>query len=208
MSLAYKISAWNRQRKWERFLEHFHPTHEMTILDIGFNATEYSDTDNYLEKHYPYPKQITALGIDDPTVFQKKYPDVQAIQYDGKVFPFKDGTFDIAWSNAVLEHVGSFDDQVAFLKEIARTSTHGFITTPNKRFPIEVHTRVPLLHWLPKRWFDAFLRVIGKTWATGKYMELLTKRQLKRALNEAGIASYTIYHNRLCGCTLDFVVIW
>ena len=208
MSFAYKISAWNRKRKWKQFQDQFHPTKEMKILDIGFNATEYSDTDNFLEKHYQYPNQITALGIDDPTEFQKKYPDVTAVQYDGKVFPFKNKQFDICWSNAVLEHVGSYGAQVLFLKEIARTSAHGFITTPNKHFPIEVHTRVPLLHWLPKQWFDAFLRFIGKEWATGDYMRLVSKKELQCCLKDAGIDSYKIIHNRLFGFTLDFIVIW
>jgi len=208
MSLAYTISAWNRQRKWKRFLKTFHPTQEMAVLDVGFNAVEYSKTDNFLEKHYPYQDRITALGIDDPTEFQKKYPKVRAVQYDGSIFPFEDSAFDICWSNAVIEHVGSYRDQVHFLKEIRRTSMHGFITTPNKYFPIEVHTRIPFLHWLPKQWFDACLRMMGKQWATGSYMRLLSKKELKKSLHEAGISSYTIVHNRLCGLTLDFIVIW
>ncbi|MBP9760730.1 MAG: methyltransferase domain-containing protein [Candidatus Magasanikbacteria bacterium] len=208
MSLAYKISSWNRKRKWQRFVDVFPITPEWRILDVGFNAVEYSDTDNFLEKNYPYPKQITALGIDDPKDFQKKYPQVKAIQYDGNIFPFSDTYFDVCWSNAVIEHVGNFQKQIDFLREIKRTSRHAYITTPNKLFPIEVHTRVPLLHFFPKSVFDAFLRLIKKEWATGSYMSLLSKKELELALKKAGIENFYIYQNKLFGFTLDFVVVW
>jgi len=181
----------------------------MSVLDVGFSNKEYSDTDNFLEKHYPYPEQITALGIDEPTLFHKRYPAVRAVQYDGSIFPFPDQSFDICWSNAVVEHVGERDDQLRFLKEIRRVAQHGYITTPNKFFPVEVHTRVPLLHiLLPKRLFDRFLRYIGKGWATGSYMRLLSKRDLDRLLRDAGFTSYRIVQNRIGLWTLDFVVLF
>jgi hypothetical protein len=69
MSIAYKISAFNRKRKWKKFLEIIKPTPLMTILDVGFTENEYSATDNFLEKNYPYPQNITALGIDTPKKF-------------------------------------------------------------------------------------------------------------------------------------------
>ena len=61
MRIADRVSAWNRARKWELFLNVIKPTPTMRVLDVGFNATEYSPVDNFLEKHYPYPEQITAL---------------------------------------------------------------------------------------------------------------------------------------------------
>ncbi len=206
-TVAYKISGWNRRRKWNLFMEYMKPASETQILDVGFNNIEYSETDNFIEKHHSYPKNITALGIGEADKFRKKYPDVKAVVYDGKVFPFTDKEFDLCWSNAVVEHVGTRNDQRFFLKEISRVSDAFFITTPNRFFPIEVHTRVPLLHiLLPKKWFDGILRVIGKSWATGSYMRLLSYRDIISLLKEAGITDYTIIRNRLCGFTLDFVI--
>jgi hypothetical protein len=34
-------------------------------------------------------------------------------------------------------------------------------TTPNKDFPVEVHTFVPFAHWLPDHQFRAVLRTLG-----------------------------------------------
>ncbi len=208
MSLAYNISGWNRRRKWQSFLNIIQPTAETTILDCGFTDKEFSDTDNFLEKNYPYPDQITALSIDESKEFTFRYPHIKNIVYDGKIFPFPDQSFDICWSNAVLEHVGNQERQILFLNEIKRVAKVAFITTPNKYFPVEVHTRVPLLHFLPKKVFDRYLNLTGKAWASGDYMYLLSLRDLHRRLNAAGIYQYTIIKNRLLFFVLDFVVIF
>ena len=231
MSLAYKISGWNRKRKWDRFIEEIQPTAESTILDIGFSEEEYSDTDNFLEKHYPQTEQITALCLETPEAYlharkdinfqvpeeaiavkkkqaSKRYPQLEIVTYDGKNFPFKDKIFDICWSNAVLEHVGEEKEQIVFLKEIKRVAKKGFITTPNKYFPVEVHTRIPLLHFLPKKVFDRFLHFIGKGWAADEYMYLLSLGDLCKRLEAAGITKYKIIKNRLLFFTMDFVVVF
>lgn len=206
MSLAYSISAYNRKRKWKLFLQTFPPKKHQTVLDVGYSDVEHSETENYIEKHYPFQKNITALGIDAPDSFQNKYPKVRVVQYDGTRFPFQDGEFDVCWSNAVLEHVGNEDDQILFLQEIARTSKSAFITTPNRYFPIETHTRLPFVHFFPKKICDFFFIMMGKGWATGGYMTLLSKRDVKRLLSRAGIENYRILSNRLL-FPLDFVIV-
>ncbi len=206
MSLAHRVSRWNRDRKWRLFQQHFDLTPDSKVLDVGFSENEYSASDNYIERHYPYPGQLTALGVDQPDTICERYPQVQFVHYDGGRFPFEDKAFDICWSNAVIEHVGDRAAQRDFLAEIARVSRRAFITTPNRYFPIEVHTRTPLLHFLPKPVFDRWLRLIGKAWAAGDYMDLLSHRELQRLLREAGIADYRIHRNRLFPFTLDFVV--
>lgn len=207
MSLAYKISAFNRGRKWETFMREIQPSPEMKVLDVGFSENEYSATDNYLEKHYPYPEMLTALGVDEPKKFKERYPKVKAVQYDGTIFPFEDKQFDICWSNAVIEHVGDRDKQLIFLSEIRRVAKRVFFTTPNRLFPVEVHTRTPLLHLLPKNIFDGYLSLIGKKWATGDYMHLLSYGDITGLLSKAGIRDYKIIKNRFFGFTIDFVVV-
>ncbi|MBN1950898.1 MAG: methyltransferase domain-containing protein [Bacteroidales bacterium] len=206
MSIANKISLYNRKRKWKTFLEVVRPEENTTILDVGFNDTVVFENDNFLERNYQYRKNITALGIEEPVNFNKQYPEIKAVTYDGKIFPFADKEFDIVWSNAVLEHVGDFDRQLLFLKEIKRTGKRAFISTPNRLFPFEVHTLVLFLHWLPRKIFHKYLLWIGKEWATGDYMYLLSRSDIKKLLRDAGITRYRIFANRLMGFTLDFVM--
>jgi len=206
-SIAYRISGYNRRRKYKKFLRLLNPIVSDRILDIGFTEVEYSDNDNFLEKNYPHQKNIIALGVDRAEEFSKRYPLVQAVSYDGGNFPFKDKEFDIAWSNAVIEHVGPEEKQLIFLKEAIRVSRRLFLTTPNRNFPIEVHTRTILLHFLPKNIFDKYLNLIGKSWATGDYMNLLTIKRMKRLLLRAGVTNYQIITNKFLCFTLDFVVV-
>ncbi len=208
MSLASYISAFNRRRKWEIFLRELQPGENSEILDIGFSDREYSAVDNFLEKNYEHQEKITAIGIDRPDEFLRRYPRVKARQYDGRRIPFGDKQFDICWSNAVIEHVGGRERQAAFLKEIKRVGRKRFVTTPSRFFPIEIHTRLPLLHYLPKNIFDSFLKLIGKKWATSDHLNLLSYHQLKRILAAAGISDYRIIKNKLLGLTLDFIIIF
>ena len=209
-SLAYRVSAWNRWRKWRLFNELIRPGPDTTVLDVGFQGDEYSMTDNFIEKHYPYPGKLTALGVDEPEQFRRRYPEIKAIHYGGGVFPFGDREFDVCWSNAVLEHVGSRAEQLLFVREIRRVAKHGFFTTPNRRFPVEVHTRTPFLHFLPTSWFEAYLRTVGKEWATGPYMRLLTGGELTSLLREAGFkrGEFRIIRHRLVGFTMEFIVVF
>jgi SAM-dependent methyltransferase len=208
MSLAYKISAWNRKRKLKLFLKEFQPITEKTILDTGFQDEEYTGTENFLEKNFSYLNQITALSLDAPKASLATYPNLRVVTYDGKVFPFPDQSFDICWSNAVLEHVGTEEQQVLFLKEIKRVAKTAFITTPNKYFPIEVHTLTPLLHFLPKEVFDRYLSLIGKEWAAGDYMKLLSVWDVHRFLHKAGVKKYKIFKNRFFLFPMDFAIVF
>lgn len=208
--LIYAVSDYNRLRKFNFFMKYFRPGPEVRVLDVGASNQETQKNANIIEKKYPYPNKLTALGIIEFTQdeFKKRYPEVKTVTYDGRRFPFGDEEFDICWSNAVIEHVRDGADRELFLKEIRRVSKAAFITTPNRFFPFETHTKLPLLHWLPKRIFDNMLGRIGMGWATGDYMTLMGKRDIKRLLERCGIRHYTIKSNRFLGFTMDFAVIF
>jgi SAM-dependent methyltransferase len=206
-SLALRLAEANRARKFDAFMALVKPTAETSVLDVGFTGEEYREGDNYLEKHYPYREQITALGIDATEKFVARYPEVRVVTYDGRRFPFRDQEFDVCWSNAVLEHVGDRARQVLFLQEVRRVAKRAFVTTPNKHFPVELHTRTPLLHNLPAPLFEKYLAMTGKAWATGDYMKLLSLKDVRELLGEAGISGYSIIKNRLGAFIVDMVIV-
>ena len=208
-SIRVKISVFNRTRKYNTFMEIAKPTSETTVLDVGYTDTDAAESYNYLEKNYPYPQNITALGVDEPKFFQKRFPQVKVVKYDGGKFPFEDKAFDVCWSNAVLEHVGNKEKQKEFLAEIKRVSKLAFVTTPNKNFPIEVHTNVFLLHsFLSKEMFDKYLCLVGKEWGAGDWLNLLSLKDIKEMLASIGVSSYKIVKNKLLLFTLDFVIVY
>jgi SAM-dependent methyltransferase len=206
--LLLQISKVNRQRKLKTFLNIIAPNEGTKILDVGIGDTEYTPYDNFLENNYGFINNITGLSIEPIRFFKQRYPAVEVVVYDGQNFPFRDKAFDVIWSNAVLEHVGNRSMQEIFLREINRCGKRAFITTPNRYFPIEVHTRIPLVHWLPKKYFDTFLCKIGKDWAARDYMDLLNYHELQSLLLKAEIAHASIIGNYWGPFILDFMVIF
>ncbi len=207
--LAYAISKKSREDKFRFFLDALQPSQNDSILDVGVNDIEYSPTDNYLEKNYAFPGNITAIAHDTLDHFRARYNHIKAVVADGTKLPFEDSAFDVSYSNAVIEHVGGRVAQQHFLSELVRVSKRGFLTTPNRYFPIEVHTRIPLLHiLLSKKYFDAFLDSIDKSWATGDYMHLLSYAQLESLLRSIPECRYQIHRHRFFGFTMTFSVTW
>ena len=154
MRLADAISLRSRKRKLRLFLDELQPTAETTVLDVGADELSFGEGDgcrtlNFFEEHYPWPERITALGLQDGEGFRARYPGIRYVQGDACALPFADGEFDIVFSNAVIEHVGARERQRRFVREAIRVGRSVFVTTPNRRFPVEVHTRLPVVHWLP-----------------------------------------------------------
>ena len=179
MRLADSISLRSRERKLRLFLQELRPTADTTVLDVGADEVGFGEGDgcatmNFFEELYPWPERITALGLHDGAGFRARYPRIPYVQGDACALPFEDGAFDIVFSNAVIEHVGGRDRQRQLVSEAIRVGRRVFITTPNRRFPIEVHTRLPLVHWLPDAVSHRVYDVTGKE--IGAEVDLLTRR--------------------------------
>jgi hypothetical protein len=166
--VAGRISLASRRRKFRVFVDAFHPTPETTIVDVGVVDSGFgegggaSSTHNFLEAMYPWPSRITAVGLGALPSFEQAFPEITTVRADGRNLPFADGEFDIAFSNAVVEHVGDEDAQRAFVAELCRVARGVFVTTPNRWFPVDVHTLLPAVHWLPDRPRNALLRRLGR----------------------------------------------
>lgn len=161
-SVPQRITGRMRRSLYARFLSSVEPQSHETILDVGATSDRVHDFSNYLEAWYPHKSRITAVGIDDAKFLEELYPGITFLKADGRDLPFEDGAFDLVHSSAVLEHVGSRESQMQFIRELSRVARRAiFMTTPNRWFPVEVHTVLPLVHWLPAPWFRAILRRLG-----------------------------------------------
>ena len=161
-----------------------------SILDVGATSDQTYSHSNYLAAWYPHKSRITASGIDDATFLEDLYPGLRYVRADGRDLPFEDGAFDHVHSSAVLEHVGSRANQIKFLSELWRVSRRSlFVTTPNRGFPVEFHTVLPLVHWLPASAFRHFLRRTGRAFfADEENLNLMTAADMRRSAEAAGIA--------------------
>lgn len=161
-SLGERAMIVARDRIYADFLDLCRPDAASRILDVGVSDVV-TDSANVLERTFPHPENITALGLGEGNSFREAFPQVAYRQIEAnKRLPFADGSFDIATSNAVIEHVGSPENQAAFVRELSRVARKVFISAPNRFFPIEHHTAVPLLHfWRPT--FEVACKAMGKS---------------------------------------------
>lgn len=134
-----------------------------SIIDVGVTADKDQISSNFFENLYPMPEKITAFSDQDASWMEKEYKGLKFKQGTALEMPFEDNTFEMVFSSAVIEHVGSNQNQSKFIRECFRIAKkYVFITTPNRYHPIELHTAIPLIHWLPKNIHRKTLKIIGK----------------------------------------------
>jgi len=175
-----------RRKMFQLFMEEFTPDPHTTILDVGVTSDSFYPESNYFERMYPYPNQITCVGTEDGSHLMKAYKGLKYRRVTtGQPLPFRSLEFDIVFSNATVEHVGSRSAQARFLKEICRVGKSFFVTTPSRWFPFEHHTGLPLLHYLPSTLFRKIIQHSRyKYWASESTLNILTAVELKELFPE------------------------
>lgn len=155
-----------RRAMFELFMSRLDVTPESLVVDVGVTPDESLADSNAFEQFYPWTDRVTATSFEDAGRLEERFPGLTFVRTDGNTLPFPDDAFDIAYSSAVLEHVGGPAAQRRYLTELIRVSRQFFVAVPNRWFPLELHTFIPVLHWLPKRLHRRLLRLLGKDfWA-------------------------------------------
>ena len=124
---------------------------------------------------------------------------------------FGSGSFDVAFSNSVIEHVGDWDAQRRMASELVRVGRHYYVQTPNRLFPIEPHFLVPGFQFLPVSLRTALVRRFDLGWykrIPDRHLarehvlshQLLSAGQMRRLFPDA-----TLYRERLMGMTKSLV---
>jgi hypothetical protein len=180
-SLAARVAAKTRQGMFQDFMKRFSPSRDETVLDLGATSDRTYAASNYFEHLYPHKDRVTASGVDDASFLEAQYPGVKFVFADALDLPFEDNAFDLVHSSAVLEHVGSFENQKRMIVECLRVARRGIcLTTPNRWFPIELHTQLPLIHWLPKPTGRALFKKLGyEFFAQETNLNLMTRSEIR-----------------------------
>jgi hypothetical protein len=111
-----------------------------SIIDVGGTAFVWNLTE--------CRPLLTMINLKPPRLSDTRFQTVVA---SGLAIPFPDNSFDICFSNSVIEHVGDAEARAAFLREVRRVSRSYWVQTPNKRFFVEPHYICLFIHWLPFR---------------------------------------------------------
>jgi hypothetical protein len=186
------------------FMRTVRPGPRTRILDLGVTSDEALEA-NFFETLYPHRENITCAGVEDAAWMERRYPGTRFVRIEPRrPLPFADGEFDVVFSNAVVEHTGPVAWQRFFVAEALRVAPGFFLTTPNRWFPVDLHTGLPLLHWLPKGAHRAFLRLLGfRFYASEDNLNLLSPRGLRSLFPVE--AAVTIRCIRLLGLTSNLI---
>ncbi|MBI4165359.1 MAG: class I SAM-dependent methyltransferase [Acidobacteria bacterium] len=184
----------SRLGKFELFQSVFEPRREDRILDVGADPQLFSHYT--FEDFYPFQERITGGSIDFEMVRQARvrYPKAQYAIFDGRALPFPDKSFDIVFSNAVIEHIVGAERQRQFAREAMRVGKSWFITTPNYWFPLEVHYLLPCFQFLPPAMQRIYSHLSPSAVLKGNLIDLslLSARDLGRYFPTSEIATMRV----------------
>jgi hypothetical protein len=124
------------------FVRLVRPPAQARILDLGGTPD--------LWTRFPNDFRITMVNLKAPAdaVPTKQLEFVEGDATDlGRLFA--DRTFDVVFSNSVIEHVGGATKRAAFVREVKRHAPAYWVQTPSQYFPIEPHSGVPFFFQLP-----------------------------------------------------------
>ena len=186
-SIPVRIAGYQRRKMFNLFLDYSKPSQDDTILDVGTTSDTSYDHSNYFIRWYEHQDKITGVGVDDLSGLSSVFPKVRFDMADGCSLPYDDNAFDHVHSSAVLEHVGGREKQTMFVRELCRVSRGSvFMTTPNRWFPIEFHTLLPLAHWLPPAQFRSLLKRMNMAFfADEANLNLMSAGDLRRVSRAA-----------------------
>jgi SAM-dependent methyltransferase len=139
--VAERFARRARERRAGLFRRLMDPQPGERIVDVGCGelglAAHVSDN------------EITGVDLVD----RPGYPGANRsfVRADARELPFAAGEFEIAYSNSLIEHVGGPQDRERVAGELRRVGRRYFVQTPNRWFPVEPHSLLPLVHLLPRR---------------------------------------------------------
>lgn len=192
-SLASRLRA-RRLERFQRIARAFDAP--VRVLDVGGTVHFWDQAAATLQ----IPCEVTLLNTEAHPIPPGHPICVASFAGDGRdMRSLGDRSFDVVFSNSVIEHVGTFRDQLAMAKEIRRVGRSYYVQTPNRYFPIEPHFLCPCWQFFPIS-LRAFLhRHVHMGWmprqpdpaaalAEVKAIRLLSRRELRSLFPDGDIA--------------------
>ncbi|MBI4657999.1 MAG: class I SAM-dependent methyltransferase [Verrucomicrobia bacterium] len=183
----------------------------VTVIDVGGRRNYW----NCVSREFLFRHQVTVTIVNLPGDLAVPAEDEIEFRYaegngcELSIFP--DNSFDIAHSNSVIEHVGSWENMCSFAREIRRLAPNHYVQTPYFWFPIEPHFMKPCFHFLPRplqaglvRRFNLghFVKAtsVGDALRKIEGINLLDKKMLAELFPDA-----SILREKVCGLTKSLI---
>ena len=198
----------NRINIFNIFLENVKFNKNSKILDVGTTPI-LEPHENIIFYRYKWKNNITGFSNQDCNILKKKFKTNKFIKGDAKNINLKKNKFDISFCSATIEHVGSYKNQKKLISELYRISrNYVFLTTPNRSFPIDFHTKLPIIHLLPKKIHRKILKFFKLNYfASEKNLNLLFSKDIARICSDLKIIDYKIVYNKFIFLKSNIILI-
>jgi predicted SAM-dependent methyltransferase len=144
-SWGYKFRN-QRFRNFEKFvLVNFPEEKQISVLDIGGASYFWAEKELVTQKRV----KVTLLNLEKEDSLPEGLSSMVGDATDLSVF--EDKSFDIVFSNSVIEHLYTWKNQQKMADEIQRVGKFYYVQTPNKHFFLEPHYAVPFIQYFPKK---------------------------------------------------------
>ncbi len=130
----------------------------LKIADVGGTFYHWKSSGEFLKNI-----ELTLINVEEE---KDELPEnVRFIKADARSLGFiSDREFDVAYSNSVIEHFSSFEEQFEVASNIRRIAEHYFVQTPNYYFPVEPHFLFPFFQMLPEGLKKTLVRNFSLGW--------------------------------------------
>ena len=186
-----------RRKRFEllknRVEKHIRPNSLFKILDIGGDIGYWKNIGWQNSQCRIYLLNLYAADISE-----EDSKSFESVQGSGLNLPYQRGDFDLVFSNSVIEHVGSFENQLQFANEVKRLSDRYIVQTPSFWFPLEPHSLIPFFQFIPHSiraflimWFDINYFPKASSYQDALQVSrstlMLTKKEFRNLFPEAEI---------------------
>jgi predicted SAM-dependent methyltransferase len=138
-----------RKQRFQYFEDLFHSNfpnnYPIKVLDIG--GTVHFWKEQELLKSGKV--QVVLLNLSAEDVHLEGLSSMAGDASD--LSQFTDKSFDLVFSNSVIEHLYTWENQTKMAKEVIRVGKKFFIQTPNRHFFLEAHYALPFVQYFPKK---------------------------------------------------------
>lgn len=184
--IAEPLARRARERRHSLYRTVMAPGPDEAILDIGCGSQGLAG--------FEPAADITGLDAAE----RPDYPGRRFVRGDARALPFEDGTFAIAYSNSLIEHLHP-GDRPRFAEQVSRVAGRYWVQTPNRFFPVEPHVLLPGFQFLPE---PARRRLwgLGRPGTEYEPIELLGALELRDLFPDA-----VILRERFAGLTKSLI---
>jgi hypothetical protein len=178
------------------------------ILDIGTTSDEQNISSNLIVKSLNNVNEFNSISDQKITSSFFKKILQKSITENFSEEEIKKFGSDLVVSSATIEHVGNYNNQKMMLSNMIKLSKNMIIiTTPNRFHPVDFHTKIPFIHWLPKNIHRKILKFLNLSfYSREENLNLLSKSDFIQLAKDENI-TYEFKYIRLLGFISNLIFI-